>query len=205
MLRAYTKASSDPFAPNLEGPDDTTLPITAPGPRDEKHQHIRFWEHAEYKPYAKRGPKHHVGQSAEGVDIYLERLDGSTITRVEYTELRTVFKRHVNTLQQHGRAAATWTSLSKEAHNYICRGMRKAFEGFDYCDDKKWKLQVFGVLVYPDAMRDREVNDGKSKKRAISVLDIDDDDDDIELELRTTKKAKHAKGKERAITQGMYC
>ena len=186
-----TQISADPFSPQLGLEErlledktrvfaaDRTRVFAAepPRPRSEKHQAIVFWEYKTYKPFGKNGAKRHLGQSPEKVDRYLERLDGTTISRTEYGRLRDVFQRHVNTLVQHGVAAARWTALNQEAYGYICRGMKKAFDGFDFCDDGHWKVNLFGTLVYPDMIRDRgaAATNGDTKKRASTTALADDE------------------------------
>ncbi|RDX39952.1 hypothetical protein OH76DRAFT_1423998 [Lentinus brumalis] len=157
LLQA-SQVALDPFAfkldPGLSGDGKS---VSAPRIHDPvKHKNIRFWEFKTYKPYRKRGVNRHHGQSKDKVDIYLERLDGTTISHPEYSDLRHVFRRHVNTLQQYGHAVSSWSGLNKEAHDYICNGMRRVFDGFEYCDNGKWKLNLFGTLVYPDIIRERD-------------------------------------------------
>ncbi|KAI0720193.1 hypothetical protein C8T65DRAFT_735953 [Cerioporus squamosus] len=203
MLQAsQAAATSNPFAPNLDPlASNNSLDYGArtPGPRGPQHSKIRMWTTKDYKPFGKRGNQRHHGQSSDGVDIYLERLDGTIISYKEYTDLRNVLKRHVNTLIQHGHAASTWSALNNEAHAYICRGLKKSFEGFDYCDDGKWKVNLFGMLVYPDAMREREAGESKSKKRASSVIDITDEGD----AQPRKKKPKSVKKTTQDVTQGL--
>ncbi len=130
LLQA-SQVALDPFAFKLDpGLSGNGKSVSAPRVRDPvKHKNIRFWEFKTYKPYGKRGANRHHGQSKDKVDIYLERLDGTTISHLEYSDLRHVFRRHVNTLQQYGHAASSWSGLNKEAHDYICNGMRRAFDG----------------------------------------------------------------------------
>ncbi len=147
------------------------------------HKDVRFWGFDTYKPYSKRGSKAHLGK-ADGVDIYLERLDGTVISKTEYSDLRLVLKRLLSTLQQNGAAAPSWRQLSHEAYAYMSSGLRKAFAGFDYCE-KGWKLDLFGMLVYPDYVRERDSSAGNTDKAAVIA--------------KTSKTA--AKGKKRATPE----
>ncbi|CDO77255.1 hypothetical protein BN946_scf184753.g5 [Trametes cinnabarina] len=134
-------------------PEATAQDEQCPVYDKDRHSALQFWEKAAWESYMPRRHLHEFSL-ADGVPRYLEHLDGSTLEKKEYEDLRALLKMVFQELQDNGLAPDTWGRRNITALQFVHAQVYAHYPDLRECA-RHWKVNAICTRMYPDFKRDR--------------------------------------------------
>lgn len=148
MLNSASEVNTPPTAssqrlPKVENP-------LSPIPHEECPE-VRFYTLSDWEQYKK--------ERLEAGEVYsklafLEDIRGRPVSESRRREMTRILHECFNELFAANADPPTWGKKRESAGEYTCQQLLKRCEEFRYCQDGRYKANLFASIKYPDWSRD---------------------------------------------------